>query len=89
MNAHTTDPDMILAAKLAGAIVGHMALEAAYRGVPIGPEDIANCLARDPDGNTACYFRRSAEDVVALVGTLRETPELLQVFGTRPAGVPA
>lgn len=85
MSAWTTDPDMILAAKLADTIVGHMVLEAAYRGAVIGPDDIANCLANDPDGNAAWFFRRSAKDAVALVQMLCDSPELMQVFGPQPA----
>lgn len=85
MSAWTTDPDMILAAKLADTIVGHMVLEAAYRGELIGPEDIANCVLHDPEGDCAQYFRRSAEDSVAWVQKLREIPELMQLFGSQPA----
>lgn len=85
MSVRTTDPDMILAAKLTGAIVGHMVLEAAYKGQLIGPEDIANCVLHDPEGACAQYFRRSAEDSVAWVQKLREIPELMQVFGSQRA----
>ncbi len=70
----------VQAEKLAAAVVAGMIMEAAYRGETVGAAEIANSFVNDPYGETACYFRRSAYDVVDLLRKLQSDPDLLAVF---------
>lgn len=68
-------------AKITGAIIGHMITEAAYRGETVTVAALHDAIVNDPKGETACFFRRSALDAVALAERMQADPELLGCFG--------